>query len=56
MLFTAILLWVYRLFYVNGQIDFKLKLYQLENFYERILKGALKGIDLLISIGTFILL
>ena len=58
MVFTAIMLWVYRLFLRRAANYFqKNSLVSLENFYERLLKGALKGWKpILITIGTFILL
>ena len=58
MLFTAIMLWVYRLILRKAANYFqKNTLVSLENFYERLLKGALKGWKpVVITIGTFILL
>ncbi|MGB1283054.1 MAG: efflux RND transporter permease subunit [Polaribacter sp.] len=58
MVFTAIMLWVYRLILRKAANYFqKNTLISLENFYERTLKGALKGWKpILITVGTFILL
>lgn len=58
MVFTAIMLWIYRLFLRNWANAFQNgALVRLENFYEKVLKGALKGWRPgLIVIGTFILL
>jgi multidrug efflux pump len=58
MIFTALLLWAYRFFIRNWANNFQDKtLVRLENFYERILKGALKGKRPQIIIGsTFVLL
>ncbi len=58
MVFTAIMLWVYRLILRKAANYFqKNTLVSLENFYERVLKGALKGWKpISISIGTFVLL
>ncbi|PKQ44704.1 efflux RND transporter permease subunit [Confluentibacter flavum] len=58
MLFTAIMLWVYRLVIRRMANNFQAKtLVRLENSYERTLKSALKGKrPYMISIGTFLLL
>ncbi|MEN3323538.1 efflux RND transporter permease subunit [Mariniflexile soesokkakense] len=58
MIFTAIMLWVYRLLLRKMANRFQNKtLVKLENFYEKALKSALKGKrTYAISIGTFILL
>jgi multidrug efflux pump subunit AcrB len=58
MVFTAIMLWVYRLILRKMANRFQNKsLVKLENFYERSLKSALKGKrPYFISIGTVILL
>ena len=58
MIFTALLLWAYRFFIRKWANNFQDKtLVRLENFYERILKGALKGKRPQIIIGsTFVLL
>ncbi|MDO7173369.1 efflux RND transporter permease subunit [Mariniflexile sp. AS56] len=58
MIFTAIMLWVYRLILRKMANRFQNKtLVRLENFYEKALKSALKGKrPYVISIGTFILL
>ena len=58
MIFTAIMLWVYRLLLRKMANRFQNKtLVKLENLYEKTLKAALKGKrPYFISIGTFILL
>jgi len=58
MIFTAIMLWVYRLFLRKWANSFQTKaLPWLERFYEQILRSALKGWrPYAISIGTVILL
>lgn len=58
MIFTAIMLWVYRLFLRRMANYFQTKiLTRLERFYEKMLKSALKGWrPYAITIGTFILL
>jgi len=58
MVFTAIMLWVYRLILRKAANYFqKNTLVSLENFYERVLKGALKGWKpIAITFGTFLLL
>ncbi|MBU3822184.1 efflux RND transporter permease subunit [Flavobacteriaceae bacterium XHP0103] len=58
MVFTAIMLWVYRLVVRKMANNFQAKtLVRLENAYEKTLKGALKAKrPYFISIGTFILL
>lgn len=58
MVFTAIMLWVYRLILRKAANYFqKYTLVSLENFYERVLKGSLKGWKpIAITIGTFLLL
>ena len=58
MIFTAIMLWVYRLLLRKMANRFQNKtLVKLENFYEKSLKSALKGKrPYFISIGTVILL
>ena len=58
MVFTAIMLWVYRLILRKAANYFqKNTLVSLENFYERVLKGALKGWKpITITFGTFLLL
>lgn len=58
MIFTAILLWAYRFFIRKWANNFQDKtLVKLENFYERVLSGALKGKRPQIIIGlTFALL
>lgn len=58
MIFTAIMLWVYRLILRKMANRFQNKsLVKLENFYEKSLKSALKGKrPYFISIGTVILL
>jgi len=57
MVFTAIMLWVYRLILRKAANRFQTKtLVRLENFYEKILKGSLKGYRPFgISIGSFLL-
>ena len=58
MIFTAIMLWVYRLFLRKWANHFQTKtLPRLERFYERIIRASLHGKKpVLISIGTFVLL
>lgn len=58
MVFTAIMLWVYRLFLRGWANGFQNKvLPRWERFYERALRGALRGAwPIVITIGTFILL
>jgi len=58
MIFTAIMLWVYRLFLRGWANSFQNKvLPRLENWYERMLKGALTGWrPYVLVIGTFMLL
>jgi len=58
MIFTAIMLWVYRLILRKAANYFqKNTLVWLENVYEKILKGALKGWKpIAITVGTFVLL
>jgi len=58
MVFTAIMLWVYRLFLRKWANSFQTKiLVKLENWYERRLRGALSGkMPYILSIGTFSLL
>ena len=58
MIFSAIMLWVYRLFLRKAANYFQSNtLVWLENAYEKTLKGALKGWKpIAITIGTFILL
>ncbi len=58
MIFTAIMLWLYRLFIRKWSTYFQNNtLVILENFYENSLKAALKGKrPYIISIGTFVLL
>ena len=58
MVFTAIMLWIYRLFLRKWANYFQTKtLVKLENWYERQLRSALSGKKTyLISIGTFLLL
>jgi len=58
MVFTAIMLWVYRLILRKMANYFQRNtLVWLENVYEKILKGALKGWKpIAITIGTFLLL
>ncbi len=58
MVFTAILLWVYRLFLRKAANYFqKNTLVTIENFYERLLKTVLVGWKpIVLSIGAFILL
>ncbi|WP_299222967.1 efflux RND transporter permease subunit [uncultured Psychroserpens sp.] len=57
MVFTAIMLWIYRLILRKAANRFQNKtLVRLENFYERTLKGALKGYRPFgISFGAFFL-
>ncbi|ALJ05294.1 copper transporter [Pseudalgibacter alginicilyticus] len=58
MIVTVILLWIYRLFLRKWANKFQNhSLPRWENFYEKSLRGALKGKrPILISVGTFILL
>jgi multidrug efflux pump subunit AcrB len=58
MVFTAIMLWVYRLFLRKWANGFQNNILpKWEHFYERLLRGALNGRKpILVSIGTFILL
>ncbi|MFT5846878.1 MAG: multidrug efflux pump subunit AcrB [Psychroserpens sp.] len=58
MIFTAILLWAYRFFLRKWANNFqKHTLVKLENWYERMLRGALsKKRPYILSIGTFLLL
>ena len=58
MMFTAIMLWVYRLILRKAANYFQRNtLVSLENFYEKLLKGALRGWKpIAITIGTFMLL
>ena len=58
MVFTAIMLWVYRLILRKMANRFQNKtLVSLENFYEKTISGSLKGYrPTIISISTFILL
>ncbi|OIQ23255.1 efflux RND transporter permease subunit [Lacinutrix sp. MedPE-SW] len=58
MIFTAIMLWAYRLFIRNWANSFQNKaLVKLENWYERKLRTALSGWrPYALSIGTFLLL
>ena len=58
MLFTAIMLWVYRLFLRKWANSFQTKtLVKLENWYERQLRKSLTGKrPYILSIGTFLLL
>jgi multidrug efflux pump subunit AcrB len=58
MVFTAIMMWVYRLFLRKWANNFQTKaLVKLENAYERLLRRALTGKrPYVLSIGTFILL
>ena len=58
MIFTAIMLWAYRLFLRKWANSFQTKtLVKLENWYERQLRGALSGRrPYILSIGTFLLL
>ena len=57
MIFTAIMLWVYRLILRKAAYNFQTKtLVRLENFYEGTLKGAFKGWwPQIIAIGSFVL-
>lgn len=57
MIFTAIMLWVYRLILRKASYNFQTKtLVRLENLYENTLKGAFKGWwPQIIAIGSFIL-
>ncbi len=58
MVFTAIMLWVYRLFLRKWANGFQNKvLPRWERFYERALRAALRGRKpMLITVGTFVLL
>ncbi|RLD29925.1 MAG: AcrB/AcrD/AcrF family protein [Bacteroidetes bacterium] len=58
MIVTAIMLWIYRLILRNAANSFqKNSLPKLERFYEKILRGALKGWKpYAVTIGTFLLL
>lgn len=58
MMFTAIMLWVYRLFLRGWANSFQNKvLPRLENWYERMLRGALSGWKpYILVVGTFMLL
>ncbi len=58
MLFTVIMLWVYRLFLRSWANGFQNNILpRWERFYERMLRGTLKGkMPAVISIGTFVLL
>ncbi|UKM65972.1 efflux RND transporter permease subunit [Flavobacteriaceae bacterium GSB9] len=58
MVFTAIMLWIYRLFLRKWANSFQTKtLVKLENFYERQLRGALSGKrPYFYSIGIFLIL
>ena len=58
MIFTAIMLWAYRFFIRKWANSFQNKaLVNLENWYERQLRGALSGWrPYILSIGTFLLL
>lgn len=58
MIFAAVMLWMYRLFLRKWANNFQTRtLVKLENFYERQLRGALKGKrPIFLVIGTFILL
>jgi multidrug efflux pump len=58
MVFTAIMLWVYRLFLRKWANQFQTKtLPRLERFYERIIRASLNGKKpILITVGTFVLL
>ncbi|MGF1556304.1 efflux RND transporter permease subunit [Paucihalobacter sp.] len=58
MIFTAILLWAYRLFLRRWANNFQLKSLPVwENFYERRLRAALKGkVPIFIVVGTVVLL
>ena len=57
MIFTAIMLWVYRLILRKAAYNFQTKtLVRLENLYENTLKGAFKGWwPQIIAIGSFLL-
>ncbi|MHA7842089.1 MAG: efflux RND transporter permease subunit [Winogradskyella sp.] len=57
MIFTAIMLWVYRLILRKAAYNFQTKtLVRLENLYENTLKGAFKGWwPQIIAIGSFVL-
>ncbi|MFP4844252.1 efflux RND transporter permease subunit [Winogradskyella sp. PE311] len=58
MIFTALMLWAYRFFLRKWANNFQTKsLVKLENWYERMLSGALsKKRPYILSIGTFLLL
>ncbi|MDB2385706.1 efflux RND transporter permease subunit, partial [Polaribacter sp.] len=58
MVFTIILLWAYRLFLRQATTYFQRNtLVWLENAYESVLKGALRGwMPIIITVGTFVLL
>ena len=58
MIFTAIMLWVYRIFLRKWANSFQNNtLVKLENWYERQLRSALSGkMPYILSIGTFVLL
>ena len=58
LIFASIMLWAYRLFLRRWANSFQTgALVKLENFYERVLKKALKGwIPYALVVGTFILL
>src|SRR5690606_32504750 len=58
MIFTAIMLWVYRFFLRKWANSFQNStLVKLENWYERRLRGALTGkMPYILSLGTFALL
>jgi len=58
MIFTAIMLWMYRWFIRKWANNFQEKtLVKLENWYENRLRGALSGrMPIILTIGTFVLL
>ena len=58
MIFTAIMLWMYRWFIRKWANNFQEKtLVRLENWYENRLRGALSGrMPIILTIGTFVLL
>ena len=58
MIFTALMLWAYRFFLRKWANNFQTKsIVKLENWYERMLSGALsKKRPYILSIGTFLLL
>ena len=58
MMFTSIMLWVYRLFLRKWANSFQTKtLVKLENWYERNLRRALSGkMPYILTAGTFLLL